>query len=163
MAEFKHIVRIANTDLVGEKPIGHALTKIKGVGAMYSNMVCKMAAIDPFKKTGDLLDAEAKKLDEVIKNPSKFAAPKWMLNRRRDPETGEDKHVIMGDLDFSRDQDIKLMKKVRSYKGVRHSLGQTVRGQRTKSNFRKNKGKVSLGVIRKKVAPGAADKEKEKK
>ena len=51
-------------------------------------------------------------------------------------------------LSFTQDNDIKMMKKIKSYKGVRHILGQPVRGQRTKSNFRKNKGKV-LGVKRK--------------
>jgi small subunit ribosomal protein S13 len=44
-----------------------------------------------------------------------------------------------------------MMKRIRSYKGVRHSLGLPVRGQRTRSNFRKNKGKV-LGVKRKEGA-----------
>jgi small subunit ribosomal protein S13 len=57
------------------------------------------------------------------------------------------------------------MKKIRSYKGVRHMLGQPVRGQKTKSNFRKNKGSASLGVQRKKVAapaPKAEGKEKKR-
>ena len=44
------------------------------------------------------------------------------------------------------------MKKVKSYKGVRHSAGLTVRGQKTKSNFRRNKGKLSLGVKKKQGA-----------
>ena len=44
------------------------------------------------------------------------------------------------------------MKKIRSYRGVRHGIGLPVRGQRTKSNFRKNKGKVSLGVAKKAAA-----------
>ena len=41
------------------------------------------------------------------------------------------------------------MKKIRSYRGVRHGVGLPVRGQRTKSNFRRNKGKASLGVKKK--------------
>jgi small subunit ribosomal protein S13 len=49
---------------------------------------------------------------------------------------------------FTKDNDIKLMRKIKSYKGTRHSAGQPVRGQRTKSNFRKSKGKV-MGVKRK--------------
>jgi ribosomal protein S13 len=40
--EIKHIVRIANADLLGEKAILVALQKIKGMGVMYSNMVCRM-------------------------------------------------------------------------------------------------------------------------
>ncbi len=82
----------------------------------------------------------------------KFGTPVWMLNRRKDLELGEDRHLITSDLTFTQDNDIKMLKKIRSYKGVRHILGQPVRGQRTKSNFRKNKGKVHLGV---KVRAGA--------
>ncbi len=61
-----------------------------------------------------------------------------------------------------------MMKKIKSYKGVRHMFGLTVRGQRTRSNFRKNKGKVRLGVTRKKAEPakkndGSSDKKDKKK
>ena len=144
--EFKHLVRIVNTDLDGNKHISIALKKIKGVGFMFSNMVCSIANIDGRKKTGYLTEEEIKKIEGIIKDPLKFKAPSWMLNRRRDVETGEDKHLLTSDIFFIQDNDIKMMKKMRSYKGVRHALGLTVRGQRTKSNFRKNKAKVSLGV-----------------
>ena len=40
---------------------------------------------------------------------------------------------------------MKTQKKIKGYKGIRHMLGQPVRGQRTRGNFRKNKGKV-MGV-----------------
>ena len=46
--------------------------------------------------------------------------------------------------------DIKMMKMIKSYKGVRHAIGQPVRGQRTKAHFRKGS---SLGVIKKKILP----------
>jgi len=149
MAEFKHIIRIANTDLDGKKSILFALRKIKGVNVMYANMALAIAGIDKKKKAGELLDSEAQKLDEIIRNPLKHGAPTWLLNRRRDYETGEDKHLLLADLDFAKENDIKRMKKVKSYKGLRHQWGLPVRGQRTKSNFRKNKGK-GLGVKRKK-------------
>jgi len=71
-----------------------------------------------------------------------------MLNRRKDYEDGTDKHIILGDLKFTKDNDIKRMKKIKSNKGYRHAWGLPVRGQRTKSNFRKNKGKVT-GVKKK--------------
>jgi small subunit ribosomal protein S13 len=70
-----------------------------------------------------------------------------MLNRRKDMETGEDRHLTTADLKFFNDNDIKMMKKMRSYKGIRHMEGLPVRGQKTKSKFRKNKGKV-MGVKR---------------
>ena len=137
---------MADTDLDGARQIGSALRKIKGVSFMFSNMVCTIAKIDKRKRAGDLSEQETKKMEEIINNPIKFGAPIWMLNRRKDFETGEDRHVIASDLAFIKDTDIKIMKKIKSYKGVRHIMDQPVRGQRTKSHFRKNKGKVHLGV-----------------
>ena len=146
--ELKYFVRIANTDLDGNKAIGHALSKIKGLSFMFSNAVLNTAGIEKMKKTGYLSDSEASKIDEIIKEPSKFGIPPWLFNRKKDPEDGTDKHLIGTTLAFTQDNDIKMMKKIKSYKGIRHMLGLPVRGQRTKSNFRKNKGKV-LGVKRK--------------
>jgi len=150
--EFKHLVRIANTDLDGNKPIFKALIKIKGISFMFSNMICSLTSIDKNAKTGYLKDEQIKKLDEAVNNPSKLNAPSWMFNRRKDIEDGKDKHLVTGDLNFAQETDIKMMKKIRCYKGTRHSFGLPVRGQKTRSNFRKNKGKVSLGVKKK---PGA--------
>lgn len=146
--ELKYFVRIVNTDLDGNKNINHALTKIKGVSFMFSNAICNAAQIEKTKKTGYLTDNEAAKIEDVIKEPLKFGIPSWLFNRKRDPEDSTDKHLVGSTLTFTQDNDIKMMKKIRSYKGVRHSLGLPVRGQRTKSNFRKNKGKV-LGVKKK--------------
>ncbi|MBI2654488.1 30S ribosomal protein S13 [Candidatus Woesearchaeota archaeon] len=146
--ELKYFVRIANTDLDGNKPINHALTKIKGVSFMFSNAVLNVVGIGKAKKAGYLSDAETARIDEVVREPAKFGIPPWIFNRKKDPEDGTDKHLIGTALTFTQDNDIKMMKKMRSYKGVRHSLGLPVRGQRTRSNFRKNKGKV-LGVKKK--------------
>ena len=146
--ELKYFVRIANTDLDGNKPIGNSLTKIKGVGFMLSNAICNAAGIQKTKKTGYLTDSESSKIDDVIKEPSRFNLPSWLFNRRKDPEDNSDRHLTGTTLTFTQDNDIKMMKKIKSYKGIRHSLGLPVRGQRTRSNFRKNKGKV-MGVRRK--------------
>lgn len=145
--ELKHLVRIANTDLDGKKTIGFALAKIKGVGIPFAHAACRVAKIDITKKSGALTDAEVKRVEEIVKDPIKAGFPPWLINRRYDPETGQHKHLISGDLQFAIENDMKIMKKIKSYKGVRHILGQPVRGQRTRSNFRKNKGKV-LGVRR---------------
>lgn len=152
-ADFRHIVRIVNTDLKGDKKIMMALQKIKGIGYTFSNFICFSAKIDPNKITGKLSNDDVLKLEDVIRNPAKYDCPSWMMNRRKDYETGQDMHLITIDWDLTVDNDIKRMKKVRSYRGVRHMIDQPVRGQRTKSNFRKNKGKVSLGVNRNKPAP----------
>ena len=146
--ELKYFVRIADTDLDGNKPIQHSLTKIKGISFMFSNAICSVAGIEKTKKTGYMTDEEISKVDDVIKEPSKFKIPSWLLNRKKDPEDNTDKHLTGTTLTFTQDNDIKMMKKIKSYKGIRHSFGLPVRGQRTKSNFRKNKGKV-LGVKKK--------------
>ena len=148
--QLKHLVRIANTDIKGTQQILYGLKKVKGVGFMFANAVCKMAKMDPAKKTGALSDEEIKKIETVIKNPVKYNFPVWMLNRRKDMDTGEDKHLSTSDLRFTLETNIKQMKKIRSYKGVRHMFGLPVRGQRTRSNFRPNKGKVK-GVQKKKA------------
>ena len=139
----RYIIRIANTDLNGEKKIAIALCKIKGVSHMFSHALCEVTGIDKAKKAGDLSDAEEKSLNEVIRNPQAAGIPAWITNRRNDPETGEDSHLIGSDINFIRDNDIKRMKKLKLLKGVRHAVGLTVRGQRTKSNFRKNKKRGS--------------------
>jgi len=112
-------------------------------------MICKLAGVDKDAKTGYLNDQQVKKLDDVLINLSNYNVPTWMLNRRKNYEDGKDYHVITGNLSFAEENDIKRMKIIRSYRGVRHGVGLPVRGQRTKSNFRKNKGKVSLGVAKK--------------
>jgi small subunit ribosomal protein S13 len=145
--EIKHLVRVMNTDLNGIKTIGFILANIKGVGIPFAHAVCRAAKVPITKKAGALSEAETKKIEEIIRDPLKAGLPRWMLNRRFDYETGTDKHLLTGDLQFQIDNDIKIMKKIKAYKGVRHMQGAPVRGQRTRSNFRKNKGKV-MGVRR---------------
>ena len=147
---FRHIVRIANVDLPGNKQIRFALTKIKGIGINFADALCQVNGIKRTAKAGTLTEEEIKKLDDTLKNLDKAPLPHWLFNRRKDYETGEDRHLIGGELTFVQENDIKRSKKIKCYRGVRHQLGLPVRGQRTKSNFRKNKGKV-VGVMRKKV------------
>lgn len=145
---FKHLVRIANTDMKGNLMLVNALRNVKGISFMFANAVCNSAAIDKKKKVGYLTDEDIKKVEAVIADPAKFSIPSWMFNRRKDYEDNIDKHLFTADLEFTKDNDIKMMKKIKSYKGVRHAFGLPVRGQRTKSKFRKNKGKVT-GVKKK--------------
>ena len=59
-------------------------------------------------------------------------------------------HLSSTELQIAKENDIKLLKKIKCYKGIRHIYSLPVRGQSTRSNFRKNKGKAKLGV---KAAP----------
>ena len=158
---FKHIIRIANVDLEGKKQIRWALTKIKGVGINFADAICSLAHVAKTNPAGQLTEQQVVALDRIIANPLLAGLPAWMTNRRKDYDSNEDKHMITGALIYQHDNDLKLMKKIRCYRGVRHMQGQPVRGQRTRSNFRRNKGKV-IGVVKKKIAPGAEGKEKGK-
>ena len=149
--ELKYFVRISNTDLDGNKSISNALIKIKGISFMFSNAICNVANVGRREKTGYLKDEQVSRIDEVIKDPAKFGIPTWMFNRKKDPEDAQNRHLIGSNLTFIQDNDVKMLKKIKTYKGIRHVAGLPVRGQRTKSNFRKNKGKV-LGVKRKEGA-----------
>ncbi|MBW2979402.1 30S ribosomal protein S13 [Candidatus Woesearchaeota archaeon] len=147
--EFKHVVRIANTDIDGRKHLVIGLKDIVGVGIPFANAVCAVLGLDKTMKTGYLSDEEVDKIEDVLKNPNKYGIPAWLYDRRKDLESGEDKHLVGVDLKLQWDADIRRLRKIKCYRGVRHALGLPVRGQRTKSNFRKNKGKA-LGVKKKK-------------
>ena len=157
--QVKRIVRLLATDIDGNLSVERALRKIKGVSFMFSRATCTKSGLERKKKIGSLTEAELKNLERLIKT---HELPSWMLNRRKDIETGKDMHVVMAELDLKRREDINLMKRIHSYKGVRHELGQPVRGQRTRSSFRTSK---AVGVSRKKIAQAAkaAAKPAEKK
>lgn len=138
------IIRIMQTDVSGEKQLYPGLTKIKGVSWSFSNALCNKLGLDKKRKIDSLSAEEIKKIEEFIKNPD---LPAFLLNRRKDFDTGKDLHLLGTDLDLRKDFDIKRLKKIRSYRGLRHALGQPVRGQRTRSHFRQ-KGK-SVGVLKK--------------
>ncbi len=152
VAELKHFVRVANTDLEGKKQLAYSMRKVKGISHMFAHAVCFVSKIAPETKTGSLSEVQIAKLTEVILDPVKSGIPVWLVNRRHDYETGENKHVITTNLMLARENDIKNMKKMKCYKGVRHIAGLPVRGHRTRSHFRANKGKVHLGV---KLSAGA--------
>lgn len=159
--DFRHIVRMCNADLDGNKSLLQGMRKIRGVNFMFASMACRSTGVDGTQKAGLVLEESIAKIDEFLKNPVAHGAPAWMLNRRKDPETGRDMHLISNDLLLVKDNDIKTMKKIRSYRGVRHMSGLPVRGQRTRSNFRRTKSKGGggrLGVVRKKEAPPKGDK-----
>ncbi len=160
-AKFRHFVRVANVDLLGEKQIRWALTTIKGVGIDLADALCMVTDIPKMNKTGYLSDVQIEALNRATNNPLKAGIPSWMLNHRREFETGENKHYLTGTLTFVHENDIKRLKKIRSYRGIRHTKGLPVRGQRTRSNFRRSKGKV-VGVVKKKIVSPPAGPEKKK-
>ena len=159
MAEIRYIVRIASRDLNGNLPIYHALCGIKGVGTRLARMMAyrfeEEHRVPTTTKLGDLSEDMDAKLEAIVLHPTEHGLPAWSLNRRRASE-GKDAHLVMNDLDFAVRNDLQTMKKLRSYKGTRHSLGLTVRGQRTRTSGRKRG--ASVGVDKKKATPAKGAK-----
>ena len=160
--EYRAIIRIAGTDCDGSRRVDHAVSRIRGVGTTLARSVLKMANIPLNSRLGYLSDGDVKRIEEILANPVEHGLPEWMVNRQRSPETGRGYHVIGSDLEMRTRMDIDGMKKVRSWKGIRHTLGLKVRGQRTKTTARTGR---TLGVSRKAIteAARAAQATKEKK
>ncbi len=141
------IIRIMQTDIPGDKKVYAGLTRIKGISWAISNAVCLKNKIDKDKKIESLTKEEIKIIEEAIKAHD---FPKFLLNRREDYTTGENTHLFGSSLDMAKELDIKRLKKIRSYRGLRHATGQPTRGQATRSHFRTNR-KKGVGVKEKKV------------
>lgn len=150
--EFKHIVRILDTDLDGKRGVVYALCGIKGVGRRVAKVVVTSTGVDTGTKMGNLTDDEIEHLKGAI-NTVKKRLPHWMLNRKKDILSGEDKHIMGSDHVLQLRDDVNLLRKIRSYRGIRHERGLKARGQRTKATGRKG---LVVGVIRKRQLAAAA-------
>jgi len=148
---FKHIVRILMTDINGNSTINGGLQKIRGVNHALSHAICTVLKLNDTNKIGNIDDKTLETIEEIIKDPIKAGMPEWMVNRRKDLEDGSNKHLVNIDLKLQKEFDYKRLQKIKSYRGLRLSVGLPVRGQRTRSNFRNKKGGKSLGVKKKKV------------
>ncbi len=147
------IIRLVETNLDGGKPVRVAIRRIRGISFMFSNAVSTISGFGD-KRLGELSEQEMQRLEEIIMNPDKFGIPAWLYNRKRDPITGKDKHLAVSKLELTQRMDINEMKKMKSYRGVRHILGLPVRGQRTGSA----RGGRTVGVSKKKQQPAKSKK-----
>ena len=146
--EFRHIVRIMGTDIDGSLRVPFGIRKIRGVGIRLGNAVTRAAGIEPDKRVGFLSDQEIQRLEGVIQDPTAVGIPGWMVNRQRDPATGKDLNLTRSDLALAMKQDIEQQIKMKSWRGIRHSLGLKVRGQRTRTTARKS---AAVGVSKKQI------------
>ena len=149
-SDFRFIVRIANTDLDGNKSIVTALAGIKGVGIRLAEIIADRVEVSRKGKIGDLTEDKTDDIENLVLEMAEDI-PTWLFNRKKDYESGEDIHIIGPELDMTRRGDINRMKMIRCYKGIRHERGQKVRGQRTRSNGRTG---LTVGVRRKSVQSG---------
>jgi len=135
--EYNHIIRIVGNDILGEKKTLIGLTQIRGIGYNFANAILDSLKISPNTNIGYLSDSQVQSIEKILKNPSEVNFPSWFLNRRKDVETGEDKHLITSDIAFTVRNDIEREKATNSWKGFRHMYGLKVRGQRTRTTGRK--------------------------
>ena len=156
--EFNYIVRLQGTNLDGTKTVPYALCEIKGVGIRLALSIIKASGVDATTRMGNLSDADVKRLGEALDDPIKRGLPRWIVNRRKDPMTGNDLHLLGSDLDFRLKEDIELMKETRSWKGERHARGIKVRGQHTKTTARKGR---SVGVSKKQLKQAQREQPRE--
>lgn len=158
--EYKHILRIAGKDIEGSKKIIIALSQIKGLGYNVSQVILQSLNINSGMRIGFLTEKEVSDIETAIKNPSLIGIPNWYLNRRKDSDTGSDKHLLTSDLDFTISNDIEREKTVYSWRGYRHMFGLRVRGQCTRTTGRKG-GAVGVKkvVMRASAGTGGAGAE----
>ena len=145
--KFQHLVRIYSTDLQGSMKLKVALTKIKGISHRFSSALIRAVGVDENLRAGFLTNEMIENIEEALSDPLSAGIPEWMLNRKKDPETGESTQLLESDLLLQKRTDIDRMIKKRTWRGFRHSRGLKVRGQRTKSTGRRS---GALGVSKKK-------------
>lgn len=155
----ENVVRIASTDLDGDTQVVVALSKIKGVGYNLGKAIIHVAGIKDGTILKELSEDKITRIEKIIEDPVAAGIPSWAINRQKDYVSGKNLHLVGADLAIMIRDDINRLKKIRSYRGIRHETGQPTRGQRTRSSFRSG---TTLGVQRKKVvAPPAAAGAKE--
>ena len=125
------MARIAGVVIPSDKQVQIALTYIYGIGPKYSRDILAAAKIEPTTRVKDLTEAEEQKLRDII----------------------DKDYVTEGDLQRLVTNNIKRLKDINAYRGLRHKAGLPTRGQRTRTNARTRKGKaIAVGGAQPKAA-----------
>lgn len=154
-SEFRYLVRIRGKDLEGRKKVTAALADLRGVGDNFAQSVVSSLGVDPKARLGTLSDEQLRAIEKALTDGSSLKVPQWAYNRRKDPETGETKQLVGTDLEVATKDDIEREKTVQSWRGIRHSLGLKVRGQRTRTTGRHGR---TVGVRKSALQAAAAAK-----
>ena len=123
------MARIAGINIPTQKKLKIALTYVYGIGNKVSNDICLKANVDSNARVQDLSESEIKKISEVISTS----------------------FLVEGDLRREVSGNIKRLKDLGTYRGVRHRRNLPCRGQRTHTNARTKKGKAIAIAGKKKV------------
>lgn len=125
------MARIAGVTIPAEKQVQIALTYIYGIGPHFARTILAAAKVEPTTRVKDLTEAEEQRIREII----------------------DANYSTEGDLQRLVTNNIKRLKDIASYRGLRHKNGLPVRGQRTRTNAKTRKGKgVAVGGVQKKAA-----------
>lgn len=125
------MARIANVTIPSDKQIWIALTSVYGIGRTTSKAILAAAKIEPTTRVKDLSEADEQKLNKII----------------------SEQYMVEGDLKRLVNNNVKRIKDINSYRGLRHKAKLPVRGQRTRTNARTRKGKgVAVGGAQPKAA-----------
>lgn len=147
MAEHRrNVVRLMRKDVSGDVRLERSLAGLKGIGNAMARAIRIKSGFPKNITISEMTPEQHESLTKLLENISKQNFPPWLLNRRKDYSTGITQHLLESELDITQREDIQRMKRVRSYKGLRHMYGLKVRGQRTRSTGRT--GGI-LGVMRK--------------
>lgn len=125
------MARISGVTIPSEKQVETALTYIHGIGPKFASTILAAAKVEPTTRVKNLTEAEEQRIRDVI----------------------DKDYITEGDLQRRVTNNIKRLKDINSYRGLRHKAGLPVRGQRTRTNARTRKGKgVAVGGAQKKAA-----------
>ena len=125
------MARIAGGTIPAEKQVWIALTYIYGIGETTSRTILAAANIEPTTRVKDLTEAEENKIREII----------------------DSEYTVEGDLQRLVTNNIKRLKDINAYRGLRHKAGLPTRGQRTRTNARTRKGRaIAVGGTQPKAA-----------
>ena len=125
------MARISGVVLPAEKQVQIGLTYIYGIGPKHASTILAAAKIEPTTRVKDLIEAEEQKIRDII----------------------DAEYTVEGDLQRLVANNIKRLKDVNAYRGLRHKSGLPTRGQRTRTNARTRKGRaVAVGGAQPKAA-----------
>ena len=125
------MARIAGVVIPADKQVQISLTYIYGIGTHFASTILKIAEVEPTTRVRDLSEAEEQRLRAII----------------------DADYTVEGDLQRQVTNNIKRLKEIGAYKGIRHKNGLPVNGQRTRTNARTRKGKaIAVGGTQKKAA-----------
>lgn len=124
------MARLLGVTLPDEKRIDYSLTLVYGIGWTNVKTILSQAGVDAKKRVKEITEEELKKINEII----------------------EKNYKVEGYLRESINENVKRLREIGSYRGIRHIRGLPVNGQRTKANARTKRGKrKTVGALKKEM------------